>query len=144
MSLDNLAILTLVSTAPAITMPWPMKILGTQVRVGPHWTPIRSQTERRVPSPSHHGGIPLGILSILAHCWVCQNTPFLGPQIQAPIWSIGGPISWCPWEARTFFEVLHLDMSRKFRLLSYERWVPPWLPGARMGITSILPIFCHL
>ena len=30
-----------------------------------------------------------------------QNEPFLGPQFQAPVWSIGGPISLCPCGART-------------------------------------------
>ena len=28
-------------------------------------------------------------------------TPFLGPQFQPPVWSIGGPISLCPQEAWT-------------------------------------------
>ena len=43
---------------------------------GPTLDPIGPDTELSVPSPSHHGGIPLGILSILAHFWVCQNTAF--------------------------------------------------------------------
>ena len=30
-----------------------------------------------------------------------QNDPFLGPQFQPPVWSIGGPISLCPQGART-------------------------------------------
>ena len=45
-SMDNFAILALVGTITAFTMPWPMEIFGTQVRVGPHWTPIGSHTER--------------------------------------------------------------------------------------------------
>ena len=36
MSMEDFAILTLVSTMLPITMPWPMEIFGTQVRVGPH------------------------------------------------------------------------------------------------------------
>ena len=32
-----------------------------------------------------------------------QNDPLLGPQFQPPVWSIGGPISLCPQEARTQF-----------------------------------------
>ena len=30
-----------------------------------------------------------------------QNDPLLGPQFQAPLWSIGGPISLRPQGART-------------------------------------------
>ena len=30
-----------------------------------------------------------------------QNDPLLGPQFHPPVWSIGGPISLCPQEART-------------------------------------------
>ena len=30
-----------------------------------------------------------------------QNDPLLGPQFHRPVWSIGGPISLCPWGART-------------------------------------------
>ena len=45
-SMDNFAISALVGTITAFTMPWPMEIFETQVRVGPHWTPIGSHTER--------------------------------------------------------------------------------------------------
>ena len=30
-----------------------------------------------------------------------QNDPLLGPQFQPPVWSIGGPVSRCPYRART-------------------------------------------
>ena len=30
-----------------------------------------------------------------------QNDPLLGPQFHPPVWSIGSPISVCPWRART-------------------------------------------
>ena len=46
MSVDNFAILALVGTTLPITMPWPMEIFGTQVRMGPNWSPIGSDTER--------------------------------------------------------------------------------------------------
>ena len=81
MSVDIFAILALVGTILPITMPWPMGIFGTQVCVGPHWTAIGFQTELGVPSPRHHGEIPLEILSIVAHFWVCQNTPFWEPNL---------------------------------------------------------------
>ena len=38
------------------------------------------------------------------HFWLIlssQNDPCLGPQFQPPAWSVGGPISLCPCEART-------------------------------------------
>ena len=46
MSVDNFAILALVGTVPAITVPGPMKVFGAQVRVGPYLSPIGPHTER--------------------------------------------------------------------------------------------------
>ena len=45
MTVVNFAILALVSTSPAITMPWLMEISGNKVLGGPHLTPIESHTE---------------------------------------------------------------------------------------------------
>ena len=70
--------------------------------------------------------------------------PFLGPQFQPPMWSIGGPISLCPRGARTQFKVLTLDVSLRSCFLSHEPWVLPRLLQEPMRNTSILPIFCHL
>ena len=80
MCVDNIAILALVGLVLPFTMPWPMEIFGIQVRAGPHESPVVSHTERSVRSPSHHGRIPLRILSIFAHLCVCQNTPFSDPN----------------------------------------------------------------
>ena len=46
MYVNNFAILALLDTRLLITMPWPMEIFGTKVRVGPNLTPIVSHTER--------------------------------------------------------------------------------------------------
>ena len=43
----------------------------------------------------YHWGYP-GFWLILSS----QNDPLLGPQFQPPVWSIGGPISLCPWNVR--------------------------------------------
>ena len=91
MYVDNFAILALVGLIVPITMPWPMEIFGTQVRVGPHRTPIVSYNERSVPSPSHHGEIPFAILSILALFWLCQNTPFSKHNFSPPCGQLAAP-----------------------------------------------------
>ena len=46
MCVHSFAILALVGLILPITMPWPIEIFGTQVRVGPHRTHIVSHTER--------------------------------------------------------------------------------------------------
>ena len=61
----NFAILADVGQIQANTIPWPMEISGKQVRVGRHWTLIGSHIESGVLSPSHHGYLPLGMLSFL-------------------------------------------------------------------------------
>ena len=56
-------------------------------------------------------------------------TPFWDPNFTPPpVWSIGGPISLCPWEAWTQFQVVHSDMSPRSCLLSCELLALPW-PG---------------
>ena len=44
----------------------------------------------------YHWGYP-GFWLILSS----ENDPLSGPQFHPPVWSIGGPISLCPWEVRT-------------------------------------------
>ena len=52
--------------------------------------------------------------------WVNKMTPFWDTNFTPPVWSIGGPISLCPWKARTQFEIVHLDTGTRSRLLSCE------------------------
>ena len=67
-------------------------------------------------------------------------TPFWDPNFTPPVWSIGGPISLCPREARTKFQVLHSDESPRSPLLSCEQLALP-LPGEpRVKMMSILVI----
>ena len=63
------------------------------------------------------------------------NDPFWDPNFSFYVWSMGGPISFTPWESRTYIQVLHLGISLRSCLLSHEPWVPPWLPWAPMEIT---------
>ena len=42
----NFAILALVGPTQGCSMLWRMDISRNQVKVGPHWTPIGSRTER--------------------------------------------------------------------------------------------------
>ena len=46
LSVANFAILALVGSIQANTLPLPMGIYENQVRMGPHWTAIESHTER--------------------------------------------------------------------------------------------------
>ena len=46
MCVDNFAIWALVGLVLPITMPWPMEISRTQVRLGPHKTRVVLHTER--------------------------------------------------------------------------------------------------
>ena len=69
-----------------------------------------------------------------------QNHPLLGPQFQPPVWSIGGPISLCPWGARTQFEVVHSDRGHRFCLLSCAPLAPPWPGQLPVAMTPILVI----
>ena len=89
MRVGNFAISALVGSTQTITMLWPMGNFLSGVRVGPRWTPIGSHTDCCVPSPTHHEGMPLKILSFLATFWVCQITSFGTPISAAHV------INWC-------------------------------------------------
>ena len=67
-------------------------------------------------------------------------TPFFGPQFQPPVWSIGGPITLCPWGARIQFEVVHLDKDPRFCLLSCGSLALPWPGEPPVGMIPILVI----
>ena len=67
-------------------------------------------------------------------------TPFFGPQFQPPMWSIGGPISVCPWGVRTKFQVVHSDIGPRSCLLSCEPLALPWSGESPVGMRSILVI----
>ena len=67
-----------------------------------------------------------------------QNDPLLGPQFHPPVWSIGGPISLCPYVAWTQFGVVHSDMSLRSCLLSCGSLALPW-PG--QPPVEMTPIF---
>ena len=69
-----------------------------------------------------------------------QNDPLLGPQFQPPVRSIGGPISLCPCEARTQFQVVHSDMSPRSCLLSCGSLPFPWPGEPRVEMMPILVI----
>ena len=64
-----------------------------------------------------------------------QNDPLLGPQFQPPVWSIHGPISLCPSQARTQFQVMHLDGGPRSCLPSCERFALPWSGEPIVGMT---------
>ena len=69
-----------------------------------------------------------------------QNDPLLGPGFHHPAWSIGGPISLCPQEARTQSQVVHSDKSPRSCLLSCESLALPRRGEPRVGMTPILMI----
>ena len=69
-----------------------------------------------------------------------QNDPLLGPQFHPPMWSIGGPISLCPQEFRTEFQVVHSDMGPRSCFLSCEPLPLPWPGEPRVGMTPNLVI----
>ena len=71
-----------------------------------------------------------------------QNDPLLGPQFHPPppVWSIGGPISLCPWGARTHFQVVHSEKDRRSCLLPCDPLALPWSGGGPAGMTPILVI----
>ena len=69
-----------------------------------------------------------------------QNDPLLGPQFHPPVWSIGGPISLCPQEARTKFQVVHSDISLRSYLLPCEPLALPRPGEPRVGMTPNLVI----
>ena len=69
-----------------------------------------------------------------------QNDPLLGPQFQAPVCSTGGPISLCPLEARTQYQVVHLDRGPLSCLLSSAPLALPWPGEPPVGMTPFLVI----
>ena len=69
-----------------------------------------------------------------------QNDPLLGPQLQPPVWSFGGPISLCPQRAQTQFQVVHSDISLGSCLLTCEPLALHWPGEPRVGMTPILVI----
>ena len=73
-----------------------------------------------------------------------QNDPILGPEFHPLVWSIGGPISLCPWGARTQFQVVHSDRSPRSCLLPCESLTVPWPGEPRVGMTPILVIWASL
>ena len=72
--------------------------------------------------------------------WSSQNDPLSGTQFPPRVWSIGGPISLCPWGARTQLQVLHSDESPRSCLLSFEPLVLPGLGEPPMDMTPIFVI----
>ena len=94
--------------------------LEGQVHGSLHLTPGRSCMEWRIRFPSRRGDILLGAPPNFGSFRAAKMTPFLGPQFHPPVWSIGGPISLCPWEAWTQFQVVHSDEIPRPRLLSCE------------------------
>ena len=69
-----------------------------------------------------------------------QNDPLLGPQFHPPVWSIGGPISLCPWGSWTQFQVVQSDISPRPCLLSCESLALPRLGAPRVTMMPILVI----
>ena len=69
-----------------------------------------------------------------------QNDPLLGPEFHPPVWSIGGPISLCPQEARTQFMIVHSDMGPRSCLLSCGPLALPWPGKPLLGMTPTLVI----
>ena len=69
-----------------------------------------------------------------------QNDPLLRPQFQPPVWSIGGPKSLCPQEARTQFQIVHSDRIFRSCLPSCGPLALPWPGEPRVGMTPILVI----
>ena len=69
-----------------------------------------------------------------------QNDPILGPQFPPSVWSIGGPISLSPSEARTQIQVVHSDMTPRSCLPPSGPLALPWAGEPRVGMTPILVI----
>ena len=67
-------------------------------------------------------------------------TPFWDPNFTLPVWSIGGPRSLCPHQARTQFQNVHSDEGPRSCLLSCEPLALPWLGKPRVGMTPNLVI----
>ena len=70
-----------------------------------------------------------------------QNDPCLGPQFQPPAWSVGRPISPCPYGAGTQLQVVHLDMGPRSRLLLCGSLALPWPGEPPVGMTPSLVIW---
>ena len=87
----------------------------------------------------YHWGYP-GFWLILRS----QIDPLLGPQFQPPVWSIGGPISLCPWEVRSQFQVVHSDRGPRSCLLSCELLALPWPGESPVEMTPIFVILASL
>ena len=139
MSVDNFAILAFVDPFEIVTTPSGMEIFESQVHGSPCQLPpyrvwnYRSDLQAGVEI--YYWGRPQ-IWLILSS----QEDPLLGPQFDPPVWSIGGPISLCPQEAWTEFQVVHSDESPRSRLLSCIPLALPWPGGPRVGMTPILVI----
>ena len=69
-----------------------------------------------------------------------QNDPLLGTEFHPPVWSIGGPISLCPPEARTQFQNVHSDIGPRLCLLSCEPLALPWPGESPVVMTPVLVI----
>ena len=66
-----------------------------------------------------------------------QNDPLLRPQFHPPVWSIGGPISLCPWGSQTEFQVVHSDIRPRSCLLSCDPLALPWTGEPRVRMMPI-------
>ena len=97
--------------------------------------------EWRIGSPSRRGDILLGAPPNFGSFRAAKMTPFWDPNFTPPVWSIGGPKSLCPQGARTYFQVLHSDMSLRSCLLSCESLDLPWPGELRV---KMMPIFVIL
>ena len=96
-SVDNFAILALVGTIPAITIPWPMEIFGTQVLPGPTLDShrVRNRTLRHVSKPPWRN--TLGDTFNFGSFFGYAKTPlFWETNFSPPCGRFGGRISLCP------------------------------------------------
>ena len=96
MSVDNFAILALVGTILAITMPFPMEVFGTQIMCGPtldsFWVPHRTLSPVSKPSWRNTLEDTFNFSSFLS----MQNHPFWHPSFSFYLWSNGRLISLSP------------------------------------------------
>ena len=136
----DLAILAVVDPVWTVTTPSGIKIFEYQGHESLHSTPGEWHVKGRIQSPSRHGDTPLGKYLRFWPILSSQNDPCLGPQFQPPVWSVGGPISLCLSETRTYFQVMHLDGSPRFCLLSCDSLGLPWPGEPPVEITPILVI----
>ena len=65
-------------------------------------------------------------------------TLYWDPNFTPPVWSIGGPISLCPQEAWTQFQVLHSDEDPRSCFLSCEPLALPWPGEPHVRMTPVL------